>query len=207
MPFVISREMSKSFDKEGILLVDGFLPEVPFDVLKKIVEKQVANSPKDFDSRYKNGRDVFRTHEEVKKTVLKKDYQKVICELCNATKLFFAFDQIWDSRVSRSNFEKSPLQEIMSISPLTLGALLCLEGESEHPLFPKKPNELFLFDPVIPMDWSDIPEGQLFFLFGFADMGAIYKENLKDPNTYNIKRLHYQPNQPIKAKTHPIIKG
>lgn len=208
MPFVIPKDSLNQFDKEGFLTIESFLSEANFELLRKSIIEALSQVPNGFMSRYLGGRDLFRSVEGVRKSLLKRDLQKMAGALTQELKLRFAFDQIWDGRHEQGKLfpDPVPLYEITSVDPLKLGALLCLEGESNHERFPKKPNEILFFNPNLPIPWQELPKGQMFLLFGFSPVNAIYKENLKDPNTHLLKRLDYQPNEPLHTKTHPVFK-
>ena len=206
MPLVITKDSVNTFEKEGLLSIESFF--TTFEPLHEAVIRALSQVPKGFMSRYLGGRDLFRKEEGIRKVLLKKDMQKIVGALCNEQKMLYAFDQIWDVRHDPSTLFPEPiaLQEMMSVSPLKLGAILCIEGEGNHELFPKKPNDILFFDPRRVMPWNELPKGQMFLLFAFAPITAIYKENPLDPNTNLLKRLDYQPNCPLNRKTHPVFK-
>lgn len=190
MPFLLSNESQKKFHKERTLILESFLTLSGFETFKRALSSAQVR------------RDLFRTQLDLKKVLLKKDFQLMVCTLCNAHKLFYAFDQLLDKPL-----DPGSLQERVSIHPLKLGGLLCWQGESTHPLFPTKPNDLLLFDPQLILPWNELPPGQRFYLFGLSPTDAVYQENAKDPFTNDLKRLNYQNNQPLSIKTHPLLKG
>ena len=195
MPFVISHESLKSFEKDRVLSIDSFLSPASFDALKKSILDALSAGTR---------RDLFREHLDIKKSLLTKSTQKMACELCNERKLLFAFDQLIEGPQ-----DVASVQELASVFPIKLAGLLCWQGEAPIPLppIPAKPNQILFFDCEAVLPWNEIPKGQRFYLFGFAPIDAVYRENLKDPYTHLLKRLDYQNNQPLSSKTHPLIKG
>ncbi|MDB2613707.1 hypothetical protein N9Y92_00945 [Chlamydiales bacterium] len=185
MPIILTPQLRNIFQEEQSITFQDFLPENQWKLLKTGLQEQDPNTP----------RDLFRNNEKVKKILFKKDLSTIALDLVESRKLLFAFDHF----IKNPPFYPNPisLQELSSVSPLAIGAILSIYD-----------NSITYFDPQVVIDWNEMTKKEgLYLLFAYGEQGAIFHQNPLDPYTNLIKDMGYPPSCPLSTRTHPTLRA
>ncbi len=167
---------------------------------------------------FKNGYDIWRESDEIKKATQKLSTVEIAAELFHTQPLRMGSDQLIITNTSAlSPFpEPTTLQDISSIKPLAGGFLLQLENLPDDPIYsipsfplPRQAGHGLFIASTHPIPWPtlfSLPH-LCCLLMTFAPQKSYYKQEMKDPHSVALKKLGYVFNEPLREPLHPIVYG
>lgn len=210
MRYVVTPEMRRAFVDTGLLTLEDFLTKRQVDELNLAIDGQMDGlkvpKPHSFIKRYAIGRDLWRRDERIKRVVLNPMHADFVKDLLKVREVILGFDQLFDYIIDPSPYkdpespsdEPSTLEEIFSVSPLGVGLKLQLKGDGA--------GSALLIGPGVVIDWEkEKIRGNRFLLVGYAQEGAVYKENPKDIATHFLKQFDLRDRHPLKEPLHPVF--
>lgn len=161
---------------------------------------------------FRDGYDLWRESDPVKKMSQKKSLLKVAADLFQKQELKIAFDQyIATQTPTQAPFAKATtLSEISCLKPL-VGILLIQLKDQQEPVLnfplPLKAGNALFFSPDFPLPWPLLfaTSGLSFYLIAFGEDGTLFRADTIDPHATVLKKLGYTFGDHLKNDLHPTI--
>lgn len=214
----VAREHRDFFRKNGWVEFDAFLSEKDFSTLKDEVDQALCsrlnvkneNLPHvATEQRFKHGRDLWRTHAALRKTVLSLQLAAVAAELLEQKILRYGYDLLIPGQKGRENPhllpDKVTLADISAIQGIIGGVFICLDGEAEHP-FASKPGHAVVFKGDLVLEFSKAAKSNT-LLIVYTQANSVYVWREKDPMGAFLKQYGLNFGDRLGDLTHPIVAG
>ena len=222
MKFAIAKEHKDYFDKKGWIEFEDLLSDEQFLLLKDAIREVLSERTKkpyakiiySSETLFKQGRDLWRSHENVSKIAEARRMAETAAELFEKKALRLGFDQFFPSANPSSwpLFEQvCPIDSISCIKEIVGGFIIALENQTDENLaenmFPKKAGNILFFKGNVPIDWKFLchQSKQPFYLVAYTLPTARYYLEMADPNTHDLKKLGYIFNDKLKDNLHPLV--
>lgn len=223
MKFTTAKEHRDFFQKHHMLEVEGLIPIDQLHLLQKDIHADLAKRLKESDPEkiFAIGRDLWRSSNTVKKTVLSKTLAEIAAEIFEKKPLRIGYDQLFPYPLGIEYRETdgpyyallktvSSLEEIGSMQGIVCGLMLCLQGDSEDnkiSIFPKKAGNGVYFSPKVLMNLEELQKrpNQLFLLIVYTQSTAVYIRKERDPNGNFLRDKGYSFGDKLKDSTNPIV--
>lgn len=229
MKFTVSPEQKRFFERHQVLELEGLLSANHFEALKNAINKTLAlrlNIDESKLSRssaqqlFSAGRDLWRSHAEVKKMIVSPVLGDLLFELLDTRPIRLAYDQILPSQRTVSSTTAEPtnyadllrynttLEEISSVQGIAGAAVICLEAPYS-PLegWPSVPGNALIVTGKTILHLSHLQQhvGGLYYIVVFAKEKGVYILNSSDPHTHSFKQAGYNPGDRLTEKFNPTV--
>ncbi len=229
MKFTISPEQKRFFDRLQILEVEGILSDQQFSMLKKAVEQTLALrlhidplrlNRATAQQLFSAGRDLWRSHPEIKKIAASQAFGNVLYELLDVRPIRLGFDQILPSERAVLPEAAEPslyadllrynttLEQISSIQGIAGAMIICLEAPSVvQEGWPSVPGSAVFVSSKAILPFSSLRQhqGALYYVAVFCKDRSVYAMNPLDPHTHSLKQAGYNPGDRLNEKFNPTI--
>lgn len=229
MKFGVAKEHLSFFCKQGYIEFESLLSQEDVAILEQEISQVLSlrlNAQKKnlhhqlFSTLYKGGFDIWRSSDQIKKILFRRQLSEVAATLVKKKKIRFGFDQLFcvphffeeeASFLTKENALRTStcLQGVLCGLILNVGGQFDFDQES-MPFLPSKvgnglfvsPDLLFSFAHLLSM-----PTGAMQILIVYAEEKAIYRHCEEHLNTHAYKRLDYVFGDRLRNSTHPLICG
>lgn len=170
------------------------------------------------------GRDLWRTHEALKKIILQRRLAEIAAELTEKKPIRIGFDELFPETGTPDVVstlkdpyhlllnKKRLLSEICCLQGILCGLMLCLEGDatpSDEKLSPfsrLSGNGVFL-SPDFPIDFKELYErpAHTYLLIVYCQDSALYIYQPDDPHGNILKQMGYSFGDKLKDNLHPVM--
>lgn len=228
MKFAIENDQKRFFRKNRFLETEGLLSETELNELNLHIDKALIERLKIKEDKLhrqfsqdvlKEGRDLSRFDDYLKKTVLHQRFAEIASELIEFRPLRFGYDQLYINNKESGDWnpykslilEPSNLKDISSLQGVLCGALLCLknkdESNGESDIFSKKVGNITFFSAELPLNFNDLQatSEKRYLMIVYTQPTAIYYLQEKDPKTHHLKSLGYVFGDRLNDKLNPIV--
>ncbi len=201
MKYQISANQHHFFQKHHWITFEEVVSDVEQKKLVDAVKKRALYA------------DLCSNIQEVRDVLFLPRLSTIAVQLCHKAPLRYGFDELFCEKSVNQGF--TMLSDERALSGLEIAMMLCIEGNCTAEfvskkgidIFPKNEREALFFTPSSICDPLALMHhrGQTFLLFTWANRGAMYLYNLKDPNVHALKKQGYVFGDKVKEKTHPIL--
>lgn len=237
MKYAVAGEHRDFFHKHQLIEFENLLSQERLDECLSTIERILTERLRSNREKTKEtspeklflaGRDLWRSDEELKKTILQRSLAETASELVNCKPIRLAYDQLIIPPISspHSPEQKTPywqamkgsysLEEMSSVQRIACGLMICLRNTESIPedpattathIFPHKAGNGIYFSPTLPIDFSQLcaNPNQRFLLIAYAQQTSLYTPNQKDPHVNHLKRFGYHFGDHLSIKDSPFV--
>lgn len=238
MKLAIVKEHRDFFQKQGFIEFENFLTQSQLKEWNQAIDQALASrlevtvdsvKRSSAEKLFLQSRDLWRTHEPLKKLVCQPRYAKIASELVEAAPIRLGYDQFFPVSYEALNLAKEdvytrylqPIENLESRSCLrgVLCGLMLALGPAEDEVsqsenleagidvFPHPPGHAIFFQPQAEVNWNQFYQhaGQRFFLIVYTQLFAYYELQPKDPHTHALKHLGYIFNDKLSDRLNPTL--
>jgi hypothetical protein len=170
------------------------------------------------------GRDLWRSHEAIRKIVTAPRLAKIASELTRKRIVRLGYDQFFPYVKPFSNLiaagpyvdllnQTTTIGAVSSLQGITCGVMLCLQCGEEieravgSDIFATTPGHGVFFNTEALIDFSQLfqrPNAKYLMLV-FTQQAAVYLFNKNDPNNSSLRQIGYSYSDKLKDKLNPIL--
>lgn len=243
MRFAITGDHRSFFQKHQAIELEGLCSEEQLKVLASSCDTAIAQKlnlkfrnliDQIPETMFANGRDLWRSNENLKKFVTQASLASVAAEITEQrlmrlgyVQLFPAISKGFDEQENPySAFLKSQqsLEQVSCLQGVQCGLMLCLSGESLEVssqntnfdvsgfptninIFSGKPGNGFLFSPQVTVDWKQLYNHlkQRYLLIVYTQATSVYVYKESDPQGNVMKQCGYCLGDKLSDKWNPIV--
>jgi hypothetical protein len=166
------------------------------------------------------GRDLWRSHEAIRKVVTQKRLAQIASELTEQKPVRLGFDELFSDPGSikmQDSYhqlleKKMKLSDITSLQGTICGLMLCLQGSGVQPCevptaFSTTAGNGIFLSPDFVIDFQELYErqGYLYILIVYCQSSTVYIHQSLDPHAHALKALGYTYGDKLKDKLNPIL--
>lgn len=236
--FALAKEHRLHFERQQLLELEGILAPLQIHQLQEKINQVISHSapPKNWkrasvvERNFKEGRDLWRKDQAIRKLVTDKGLAKIASELLGGKFLRLGYDQL----LSNVAFLNDPLEVLPADSiyapllnkPTTLEEMSCIQGvlcgvciclsssetitESllpQNSLFSNHLGNVVFFSADKSIDFSELKNcpSQEFLLIAYAAKTALYVPNEADAHQHALKKLSYVFGDRLTDELHPVV--
>lgn len=235
MKFATEKEHRSFFEKMGWIECEGIVTLAQSQEIKAAIDKAQAArlgiapsqlSSTSLEKRFKEGFDLWRESDELKKIVLQIKLAQLASTLLDKKNIRMGYDLFFPPFTahrfvaekgegnSYADFlsRSTTLQEVSCIDEILCGLFIALDdseegAREEADIFPIKTGHLLVLRPSTLIPWHFLKERQKqrFYLIVYTGRRALYRLQEEDPHTHAFKRLGYIFNDKLIDLHHPMI--
>ena len=217
MRVVVAGEQISFFERFGYLELESFFTEKETAHLASAVEEEMERRKKKSPSALLDdpsllyGYDLAVSCEKIRKELFSLRLAKAAFSLVRKKPLRYAFDTFW--KIPEFSISSS-LEDISSVTPLLISAVIALESQRdevaavsvpfEYRSFPQhKGSVAFIASKTVITTSSSFPGRYLVIAYSAGQL--MYRLQSQDPNTHFLKRYGYVFGDTLKETTHPVL--
>lgn len=222
MRFLVPDAHREFFEANGVIEVEDLVEAAPLRTAVRGAIMDRCHIAADVEKMpttqlFLAGRDLWRTSEIVKKSVMSWRLAEIASTLSKTTPLRLAYDQLFlptkaidISRGSLAVTQGTPsLSEISAFQGLLVGAVIRLEGESKKDplsLLPSKPGNVVFFSAAKTCDFNVLmdPDSGCSLLVAYGQSRTLYVPNAKDPHSAALRLMGYSIGDRLEDDSHPV---
>ncbi len=191
------------FRKNRQIEFENLVSSSEIGLINTIIKKKVENAKGALPLPLKEGFDLWRTHEELKKLIAGKKFAKMSGQLMEVQKLRFGYSQFLSSNCYSDEY--SYVHRKSCIQELIVGLCICLEPSPtpENPYFPSEKGHGIFFE-IDPDFFLRYPKsrGEYLFIF-YTHPSATYSFQPEDPLNGFFRVLGYEHGDRLKETLNP----
>ncbi len=207
MPISVAKEHRDFFQKQGYIEIADLLTAQQTPALLQAIGEVLSKKGEDKCA----GRDLWRNHPLIKKTVLTRDFAEIVANLTHAEEIYHGLDQEFSNFALPAGMIS--LQQMSCVRPLIAGLLIRLTdgdmpkaGALPCPCPSASGNGVF-FSSQLLLAWDPLLElrNQRFLLIAYASAHPQYVLEKRDPCTHALKLLGFGFGDTLPTTTHPLL--
>jgi hypothetical protein len=217
MKFALAKEHHDFFDKEGYIEFEELISPANLEKIEKAVRQLVGTRINQFPERlshespirlYTNGRDLWRSHPEIKKQCANRNFASIAAGLVREKSLRLALDQWIPPGFDWKN--ASTLEDLVPIQGVVAGAFIALNSgitNDEPSIFPSNAGHVLFVKPgtPLPLNGLSAQRNQSFLLVVYGSPKSVYIHKESDPLTHYLKEHGYVYGDRLSDHLHPIL--
>lgn len=243
MKFAIEGDHRQFFKKNQTLEIQGLLTENQLKEWNTQIEKSLAERlnttpyklSQELPSKiFSSGRDLFRSGDYLKKSILNSQFAEIASDLIEFRPLRFGFDQYYKTAPENLKDKEAfnpyktltelprTLNEITCLQEVLCGLMICLSSEEvessetdesaetqeiKTSIFSKKAGNAVFFSPEALIDFNDLVSSKKasYLCLVYTHSLCIYFLEENDPQTHAFKHLGYVFGDRLNDKLNPIV--
>ncbi|SPJ31602.1 phytanoyl-CoA dioxygenase family protein [Candidatus Protochlamydia amoebophila] len=239
MKFAIAKEHRDFFQKNGLIEFEDFLSEEQVSTVNRAIDRVLTERLKVTPQRLKllssecvfsQGRDLWRSNEELKKIVCQPKFAEIASELIEKKPLRLGYDQLFPAHYQTKFSSKQQriyaqfleqtlsLESISGVSGVLCGLMICLGEKGELfsqeqfsiegiDIYSRQAGHAIYFNPNALVNWRNFyaHSAYRYFLIVYTQNHSHYQLQVSDPHTHFLKQLGYVFNDKLNDRLHPIV--
>jgi len=207
MPITTDKDQRRFFREQGYIEFEELISDEQLNHVNDEIKKLTQSLGRNSDRLFRQGHDLFRQSDYLKKICTSKLFAALFAELIGEKSIRLGFDQFIPKNYSTKSLQS--LEESCCLRGILGGLIICLNSAdaSDPSVFPSHAGNGIFFRAQHPIDYQILQQRpqQQFYLIGYTSQKTQYSLQENDPHTHDLKKLGYIFGDSLQNEHHPLI--
>jgi len=224
MKFAIAKEhreyfrLNQTLELENLLNINQlgqFKQGIQFALSRRLKLRPDQITNQQSSQLFRNGRDLWRSHDPIKKTICNPSYAEVFSELVDQKTIRLGYDQLFPAQqlgdgAFYTDFLQNPryLSEFSCIQGVLGGLMLCIEGDAtvaSRSIFSATPGNGVFFGEDYLIEFEQMLPDHTYLLIVYTKKTSVYIANREDPFAHTLMNQGYSYGDRLTDQLNPVL--